>query len=132
MLKKIIIIILLFTLIFPSLAYPSSLSWTCPNCRQTFQFDPRDQGYMDSWIANHQSVCGGGGEVTEYRPRVRMSLPGYLFIGGIAGGMLGGIYGLAYAQPEMLSYAAAGAFLGAIFTGLLWVVSTPGTAAEDY
>lgn len=123
--KKLIIMGLLISTFFSGIAYAASLTWYCRNCGQTFYFDPRDTSYMNSWIANHQAVCGRGGDSTETRQIdwSRVSLPGYLFLGGLVGGTLGGLYGLAYAQPEMWAYAGLGAFLGGIFMGLIWVVN---------
>ena len=119
--KKFITVLILLSFVFANPVY-ASLSWTCPNCGQTYYFDSRDADHMERWTANHLSVCRGDGP-TDYEPRGRGTLPGYVFLGGIAGGMLGGIYGLAYSQPEMWSYAAAGAFLGGVAMGLLWIVS---------
>lgn len=79
---------------------------------------------MNSWIESHKAACWGEGSgSTDYAYHGRPTLAGAFLLGGLAGGILGGIYGMVYAEPDMLAYAAAGAFLGAVAIGLLWIVS---------
>jgi hypothetical protein len=127
--KKIIIglILISFALTNPAFA---SLSWTCPNCGETFYFDSRDSQHMNDWSEIHLAACrGGSSSSSSYdssysAPRGRPTLAGAFLLGGLVGGTLGGIAGLAYSsQPDLLAYVAAGAFVGMVFTGLLWIVS---------
>jgi len=53
-------------LFFPT-ARAGSLEWTCPVCKNTFQFDPRDPSYRDSFIQRHMAtVHGSSGQGAGY------------------------------------------------------------------
>lgn len=125
--NRIIISLILISFVITGPAY-ATLSWTCTKCGSTFDFDPRDTSYMNEWCNHHYSVCKGPGTYTDSpmdysAPRGRPTFGGALLLGGLVGGILGGLYGMVYAEPDMLAYAAAGAFLGCVGTGLLWIVS---------
>ena len=128
--NKIIAALILISFVFTGPAY-ASLSWTCDNCGQTYYFDNRDSEYMNNWIPIHLNACRGDSSSSyssdssyssgSHRPS---SVEGAFLLGGLVGGTLGGIVGLAYSsQPDLLVYVAAGAFIGAIAVGLLWIVS---------
>ncbi|HVO85362.1 MAG TPA: hypothetical protein VMU60_13130 [Syntrophobacteria bacterium] len=53
--------------LFPPTARAGSLEWTCPVCKNTFQFDPRDPSYRDSFIQRHMAtVHGSSGQGVSY------------------------------------------------------------------
>ncbi|MDD5746740.1 MAG: hypothetical protein PHO30_05690 [Candidatus Omnitrophica bacterium] len=66
--------IILFSLSFFSFA--GSLSWYCDKCGQTFQFDPRDSAYRDSFIQNHMASHGSsaGAQPGSYSDQAAMGL----------------------------------------------------------
>ena len=133
--KRIIVVLILISYVFTfTIPAYASLSWTCSNCGQTYYFDDRDSDYMNNWIPIHENACRGGSSSSyssdssyssgSHRPS---SVQGAFLLGGLVGGTLGGIVGLAYSsQPDLLAYVAAGAFIGAIAVGLLWIVSEGG------
>jgi hypothetical protein len=135
--NRIITCMVLILIVVTSPAF-ASLSWTCPNCGETFYFDPRDEDYMNNWIPIHLNACRGGSSSSSSdnssysKPYVRPSFGGALLLGSMAGGILGGLYGLVYAEPDMWAYAIGGALVGAAFTGVLWTVSEPPTYQEAY
>ena len=123
---KIISSCLIMILLFSGVAYSYSDTYFCTSCGQTFYFDPDHDAYRESWSANHYAQCSGtgsGGTSNDYAA-VPETIEGYMFLGGLMGATLGGLYGYAYAPPDALYYAAAGAFAGAVALGLLWIVST--------
>jgi hypothetical protein len=135
--NRIIIIFILISFAFTCPAF-ASLSWTCPNCGQTFYFDDRDQDYMNSWIPIHLDACRGGSSSSSSSdpsyntPHGRPSFEGSLLIGGLAGGVLGGVFALAFAPDAMWGWAIGGSVIGAGFTGLLWWASEPPSYEEAY
>ena len=131
--NRLLTCMVLISIVVASPAF-ASLSWTCPNCGQTFYFDPRDEDYMNRWIPIHLDACRGGSSSSSYDSSYhgRPSFEGALLLGGLAGGILGGLYGLVYAEPDMWVYAIGGSVIGAAFTGLLWWAGEPATYQEAY
>jgi len=131
--NRIIVILILICYAFANPAF-ASLSWTCPNCGETFYFDDRDYNYMQSWKDIHLNACRGGGsssyDSSSSTYHGRPSFEGSLLIGGLAGGILGGVFGLAFG--DMVSWGFGGAIIGAGLMGLLWWASEPPSVVETY
>jgi hypothetical protein len=93
----------------------------------TFNFDSRDEAYRDSWGKYHYAVCTGqaqsGSQSGIQKPGIRQ-LPGYMFLGATGGAAIGWALSpkMDTSQPEIIRAAGMGAFYGAVFMGLLWVV----------
>lgn len=132
--RWIILVALLITPIFPSSAEDQQLTRKCDCCNTTFNFDSRDVEYANWWINYHMSECPKCKErpawqpepqYGPYKPGIRQ-LPGYMFLGGLAGGLLWPIVTtdfLEFSDPEVIRAAGEGAFYGAVAMALLWVVS---------
>ena len=107
-------------------ASAESVTWECPHCPangNVYSFDPQDRDHMNWWKANHLSVVHGRGSVG-VRPTGRPSLPGFVFLGGLGGGLLGAaLSGSITGDADIIRAAGAGAFAGGVFMGLLWVVN---------
>jgi hypothetical protein len=129
--NRIITCLILISVVMTSPAF-ASLSWTCPNCGQTYYFDDRDSDYMNNWIPIHLDACRGGSSSSSStdKPYVRPSFEGALLLGGMAGGVLGGVFGLVYGEPW--SWAIGGAVIGAGITGVVWWASEPPSYSEAY
>ncbi len=113
-------------------AAAESLTWVCPDCPAggaVYSFDPQDVGHMNWWKTNHRAVVHGRGSVG-VRPTGRPSLPGFVFLGGLGGGLLGAaLSGSITGDGDIVRAAGAGAFAGGVFMGLLWVVSATNNTA---
>ncbi|MFH1093709.1 MAG: hypothetical protein V1739_06115 [Candidatus Omnitrophota bacterium] len=86
--RKIIFVSLCWIILASSvLSIAGSLSWYCDKCGQTFQFDPRDSAYRDSFAQSHMASHGSsGGQSSSYPDQAAIGLM-HQFISGYQQGV---------------------------------------------